>query len=323
MAAAGVSVVLGELRELAALYGPSGMEGAVREYLTERLHAVSKRIYTDRAGNLVVFRRGTHQGNTWMFTAPMDQIGLIVTAANKRLKFAPYGYAGIAPPVGTAVVFANGGIGIVGEHEGERYIDAGVGRAASIAQVGDVAVIRSAVMCRDGFIAGSGLNNRGGCAVLLSAIRSIAGMDVKFDTYFVFTAQHLNGMKGAAYAAYQLRPTMAVTVEAVQADAPGLERYSVELGKGPVVKLRDGLHIGHGQVKRLLIGAAQRAGLPYQLTADREGATDSAAVHVSRDGVLTGHIAIPVRYLHTPNEACRETDLTQAAKLVAELVAGD
>jgi endoglucanase len=71
----------------------------------------------------------------------------------------------------------------------------------------------------------------------------------------------------------------------------------------------------------MLVGLAEREGIPYAVEASpRSTGTDADAIHLSRGGVATGIISIPIRYMHSPNEMIALSDVENAAKLIAAFV---
>ncbi len=101
-------------------------------------------------------------------------------------------------------------------------------------------------------------------------------------------------------------------------DAPGIEVKG--LGKHP---LGSGAVIGRGSILNpalfeLLHDAAEAEKIPFTLEASgRATGTDADAVHLSRGGVPTGLVSIPVRYMHSPVEVVELADVEACARLVA------
>jgi putative aminopeptidase FrvX len=56
--------------------------------------------------------------------------------------------------------------------------------------------------------------------------------------------------------------------------------------------------------------------------APRATGTDANVMQLSHDGVATGLIGIPNRYMHSPVEVVHLDDLDHAARLLAEFCAG-
>jgi endoglucanase len=69
---------------------------------------------------------------------------------------------------------------------------------------------------------------------------------------------------------------------------------------------------------RLILQAAKAEEIPYQI-APEAGATgtDANAMQVSRAGMATGLVGLPLRYMHTPVELCCLKDVEDTARLMA------
>ena len=72
----------------------------------------------------------------------------------------------------------------------------------------------------------------------------------------------------------------------------------------------------HPKVKELLISAADEEGIPYQLEVSEGGTTDASAIHLTREGIPTGVISPPTRYIHTPVSVVNVEDVENAVKLI-------
>ena len=63
---------------------------------------------------------------------------------------------------------------------------------------------------------------------------------------------------------------------------------------------------------------AQANSIPVQINAlGYPASNDGAAIQISRGGCATGLVTIPNRYMHSPVELVAESDLEQAAHLIA------
>jgi len=105
-------------------------------------------------------------------------------------------------------------------------------------------------------------------------------------------------------------------------DTPGNDKKQLgdtKLGEGPV--LFRGPNINPRVFERLE-AAAQAQEIPVQVRgAPRATGTDANAIQLSREGVATGLVGIPNRYMHSPVEVVALADLDNAAKLLAEFCA--
>jgi endoglucanase len=71
-------------------------------------------------------------------------------------------------------------------------------------------------------------------------------------------------------------------------------------------------------VFELLHDAAEREAIPFTLESLGRGTgTDADAIHLSRAGVPTGLVSVPLRYMHSPVELVSVHDVDAAARLIA------
>src|SRR5262249_27113260 len=73
-------------------------------------------------------------------------------------------------------------------------------------------------------------------------------------------------------------------------------------------------------VFELLRSTAERTGVKYSLHAvGRDTSTNADAIHIAREGVATGLVSLPNRYMHSPNELVSLDDVDKTATLLAEV----
>ena len=78
--------------------------------------------------------------------------------------------------------------------------------------------------------------------------------------------------------------------------------------------------ISDPKVVKWMVETATHAKIPFQREILAAGWTDAKAIQVSRDGVPAGCISIPCRYVHSPSEMMDINDVTNAIKLLSNLV---
>ena len=70
-----------------------------------------------------------------------------------------------------------------------------------------------------------------------------------------------------------------------------------------------------------LISTSQEKGINYQLEAiANPTGTDANTIQISREGIRTGLVSIPCRYMHSPVEIVDEEDLNMTTKLLVEFI---
>ena len=319
------------IKELTEAYGPSGREETVRKVIEDKIKPMVDKMEVDSLGNLIARKKGP--GKRVMLAAHMDELGLMVTYIDKKgfLRFSNVG--GISPHIllGERVVFANGTVGTIGCEKIESmkdlnfqklYIDIGASEqkeAEDQVKIGDIAVYQRGFQDLGRRIISKSLDDRVGCAVLIQALKEIESP--VNDLFFVFTVQEEVGVRGARTSAYRIKPDYGLAVDVTRTgDTPESETMAVALGKGPTVKVKDTLIITHPKVKKIMVDAAERTGIPYQLEVLERGGTDSGAIHLSREGVPSGVMSIPCRYIHTPSEMVDYDDVINGVKLLKSIL---
>ncbi len=201
----------------------------------------------------------------------------------------------------------------VGARDGEQ--------AAELVRVGDVAVIAGDPLeLPNGRVASRALDNRLGSFVALEAARLTAQAGgAEWELVAVAAAQEETTFGGSRTSAFSLEPDAAIVVDVTHAtDVPGVEVKETgkhELGSGPVLGRGSTLHPA---LFELLHETAEREGIAFTVEAiGRSTGTDADAVHLSRGGVPTALVSIPVRYMHSPVEVVALSDVHACARLIA------
>ena len=206
----------------------------------------------------------------------------------------------------------------------EMHIDIGArdgAQARELVRVGDVAVIDAEpATLPNGRLTSRALDNRLGSYVALEAARLVAQAGgARWELAAVAAAQEEISFGGSRTSAFALRPDAAIVVDVTHAtDAPGVEVKEAgkhELGSGAVIgrgaRLNEALF-------ELILSTAQKEQIPVTVEASgRATGTDADAVHLSRSGVPTGLVLIPVRYMHSPVELVQLDDVDACARLIA------
>jgi len=318
------------LKKLCTAYGPTGREQKVADVIKTMIEPYADEIRQDTMGNLIALKKGSVGGKKIMLAAHMDEIGLIVTHIDDDgfLRVAPVGGVNPQRSMFHRVLFENGVQGVIGHQTKDfkiqdmkmdhLFVDIGTKtkrQAQNKVQIGDIAKF-SAPYIRLGRRASSpAMDNRAGCAVLVDLMSKIKGNAL--DIYFVFTSQEEVGLRGARTAAFGLRPDLGIAIDVTPTgDTPDSMRFSVDLGKGPAIKIKDRSLICNPKVVKLLTAAAEKAGIKTQREVLTFGGTDSGAIQTTGDGVPAGVISIPCRYVHSQSETVDIGDIEGAVKLL-------
>ncbi len=188
-------------------------------------------------------------------------------------------------------------------------------------RIGDVAVVDADLIeFPNGRIVSRALDNRVGCYIAAEVARLVAAAGgAPGDVVAMAVVQEETTFAGSRTSAFSLDPDVAVVVDLTHAtDQPGVElgpTTTHTLESGPVIARGTALH---PQVFELLYQAAEQEGIPFTVESlGRATGTDADAIHLSRNGVPTGLVSIPCRYMHSPVEMVSLADIDAAAKLIA------
>ncbi len=322
------------LARLAGAFGPSGSEDTVRSLIKKEIEGLSEEVFEDNLGNLVAFK-GSHETTKIMVAAHMDEIGFMVIFIddNGFLRFTNIGGVLKNSLVGSSVVFQNGTVGVIAQEKikdrkeldyNKMFIDIGARNkeeAQEKIKIGDTAVFSSAINQEGTRLMGKSMDNRVGCALLIEAMRRLPA-SLPQGVNFVFTVQEEVGLRGARPASYSLKPHYGLAVDVTRVgDTPEPEyKMDVSLGKGPAVKVKDSSIICHPKVIELMVKTAEKNNIPFQMEVLERGGTDAGAIHLSREGIPSGVLSIPCRYIHTATEMVDLNDLENGVMFLVELL---
>lgn len=343
------------LKQLTAVDAPSGAERRAEELIRSLAGDTVVETRVDALGNLIARRPGAAKPDGGaaprvMIAAHMDEIGLIVTrveqgflhvakvggvdpraALGQEVTVYPTGPGADAYPDGLPGYVGSRPPHLLSEAERKKVIPFGdlrvdLGRppeffAGGIVRVGNRVALRGPhTELLGGRLATKALDNRASVAVMLGCLGYLASMRHTWDVYAVATVQEEIGLRGATTAAFGVAPDIAVALDVTFGETPGVgSEETFPMGKGPTIGLGPNLH--PGIVKRLK-EAADELELSYALEPlPGNSGTDAWAIQVTQEGIPTGLISVPVRYMHSTVETLVTDDLDRAARLLAAFIA--
>jgi putative aminopeptidase FrvX len=145
----------------------------------------------------------------------------------------------------------------------------------------------------------------------------------KCTVYAVGTVQEEVGLRGATTAAFGIHPDIGIALDVTVAGGiPGVKEVEapIKMRKGPSLTVADRGLMTHPKVLRWLKDAAEEHKIPYQLETDLPGTTDAARISLTREGVPSGVISIPTRYIHSPTALLSLKDAQNAVKLTVTAI---
>jgi putative aminopeptidase FrvX len=330
------------LRELLTTPAPSGYEAPAAAKWRAAAEPFAE-VWTDTLGTSYAKVAGTGGGPTFAVFGHIDEIGIALTHVDDQGNFAFSVIGGYDPATLVAqrveLVTRNGIVpGVIARRrlppserrEGKKpelsdlHIDIGArdrDEALQLVEIGDPGVLGGAPEeLPNGRFVSRSLDNRLGSFVALEAARAVAEAGgAAGDVIAVASVQEEVGVYGARAAAFGLEPQVAIAVDITPStDAPGGDAKiggKIEVGSGPAIARGSTLH---PRVFELLRVAAEAESIDHSVEVTTAHTyTDADYVHLSRAGVPTGLVSIPIRYTHTSIELAQWSDVDGAIRLIA------
>jgi putative aminopeptidase FrvX len=332
------------LKKLLDTPGPSGFESAPAKIWRAEASKFAK-VRNDVTGNSIA-EVNPEGSPTIMLAGHIDEIGVIVTYIDDEGYAYISGIGGWDPQVLVAqrirFLGRDGDVfGVIGKkpihlmktEDREKaskmtdlWVDIGAAskkEAEERLSVGDPGVIDSRTMeFPNGRLVSRSIDDRIGAFIVLEALRRYAESPGSAHVVAVATTQEEIGYRGggAGVCATCIGPQMALVVDVTFAtDHPQVEKK--EIGEA---KLGGGAVLARGSiispvVFNLLRDTAESKKIPFTVHAvGRDTSTDADAIHIAREGVATGLVSVPNRYMHSPNEMVSLEDVDNIATLLAE-----
>ncbi len=289
-------------------------------------------------GNTAFFIKGKSD-KTILLEAHIDEIGFTVTAVSEEgfLSVAPAGGFDLRtlpsarvmvhgkqeiPAVFTSIPPHLSKDDMVFDDIEKLYVDTGLGsRAKELISVGDFITYKTeAAELLSNRVTGKALDNRAGVSTLLAVADMLREDAPDTNVIVLFCNQEEIGTRGAITSAFALDIDEAICVDVSFGDYPGIDAKECgKLGFGPMIGISPSLDRG---LSDRLTSIAKAEGIPYQLEVmGGKTSTDADMVSLSREGIKTALVSIPLRNMHTNCEVVDTADIEAAAKLIYKFIA--
>ena len=333
------------LKRLLEAPSPSGFEQPAQKIWRENVGKYADRIQTDVHGNCIgiINEEGCPR---ILLAGHCDELGFMVQYITDEgfLHFRTIGGfdVNIIPGRRVKVHTKNGPIlGVTGkkaihvmtDEEKKKkveihdlWIDIGVSdrkEAEALVSVGDpVTYTVGFEELRKDLAISRGFDDKAGSFAVGEVLRMLSGKSFKAAVYSVSTVQEEVGLRGARTSAFGINPKVGIAVDVTHAtDHPDMDKKRVgdiKLGYGPVIAR--GANI-NPVVEKILIRTARDEKIPFQIVAAPGGTgTDANAIQLTRAGVATGLVSIPLRYMHTSVETLSLKDVENVSKLLTAFI---
>lgn len=205
----------------------------------------------------------------------------------------------------------------------ELVVDVGLSFAAlrDVVSVGDFISFQQPLRnLLNDRVSGKAIDNRASVAAVTRALEYLQGRRHVWDVVAVATVQEETRLLGAFTSAFAQRPDIAVAIDVTFAKGPGAkENHLFEMDEGPTVGLGANVHPG-------VLQKLQEAASAIEMTVHLEphayhSGTDAYGLQIAREGIPTGLVSIPIRYMHTMVETVAMADIERAGRLLGEFAA--
>lgn len=339
--------LLERIEQLTRLRGGPGFEGDVVAVMSSEMQRLGAQVQVDAMGNVIGRLGAGDQKYSVMVCAHTDEVGLIVKYVDEDgfIYFDTNGMVNTAVLPATPVdICTDAGVvpGVIAARSrhllsqeemaaapnlDDLWIEVGARNAAEVRtlgiQIGDSIVYQPNFRhLGNGYFTSKSIDNRAGCAILLSLIEQLRDKPLGYDLIVAACVQEEIGSRGAAVVAQTVQPLLAIVLDTVPAGEPVTprRRAPVAVGGGPVIRSADTLPtllgtIYNRNIRRRLVKTAEQLGMNYQLDVARTW-TDAATIHTAGRGVPSGGVFIPRRGSHSPAEVACLTDVERTLLLL-------
>lgn len=342
------------LKKLTETPGPPGREHEIGQLIHETWKPLVDSMEQDRIGNIIAnkFGTGPEPRRRIILAAHMDEISLMV----KKIVAFPdeesgYGFLKVTNVGGIDLRHLLGQIvqihstgesaspltGIIGALPGrmlsdyeqsqvfdfdDLVVDVGLSYKTLIkrVEVGDFITFRQPMRkLLNQRVAGKALDNRASLAAVSLCLENLQKQEHNWDVLAVATVQEETRYLGAFTSAYSLIPDAAVAVDVTFGRGPGVkDDESYELDAGPVLGIGPNYHPA---INKALRDAAGHLEMNLHLEpSSSPGGTDAFGLQISREGIPTATLLIPLRNMHTTVESVALKDIERTGRLLATFI---
>jgi endoglucanase len=329
------------LKDLCAVAAPAGHEAPIRAVIRDAWADWVDAFQIDGLGSLIAVKYGTgdEPRRRVMICAHMDEIGLIVAEVRdgfirtSALGGVDYRVLSSQPVIVHGRRELPGVVGAAPPHmalnrrtypdSDELWIDVGLPAddVAELVRVGDVITFDSPFFDLKGTrVGGKSMDNRASVAAVTLCLDELSRRVHEWDVYAVASAQEETSGSGAQTAAHQIQPDLAIVIDGTFALQRGVsEDEGFKLGDGPTVGRGPNFHPG---VLRMMQKRARGEEIILHVEAvPGNSGTDAWTIQVSRMGVPTTLLGIPMRNMHSPVEIVNIRDIRRVGRLLAAFIA--
>ncbi len=350
--------IVEEIEHLTSIPALSGIEDQMIKEMSKRFKPLADEIEIDRIGNVIAKFVGRDNSTPSMLVfAHMDEIGLMVRKIEKNgfIRFDRIGGMPEKTLMGQFMdvhtvngeSFFTGMVGTYSHHftppeeksivppHKQMYIDIGAKSYDEVINKGihvgsPITYHHQFKRIGENLISGKTMDNRVGCLMLIALAEYLKENQPKGTVYIVASVQEEFNIRGVMPVFYKYEPAASICIDITPAcDTPDLNfTYEISLGKGPAITYMN-FH-GRGTLagiipspplRRYMEHTLNELKIPWQRDISLGVITDDAfTLMAGTEGISMAHLAIPMRYSHSPIETCDLCDIDAGIKALNTMV---
>ncbi|MBQ7986366.1 MAG: M20/M25/M40 family metallo-hydrolase, partial [Clostridia bacterium] len=157
-------------------------------------------------------------------------------------------------------------------------------------------------------------DDRACAAAVITILKNIQKENLPFDVYAVFAAKEEVGGFGAMTATYSIMPDIAIAIDVCHGVTPDNSKDAYEIGDGCVIDVGPNIH---PKISDRLIATAKEFDIKHQIEVEGGNTgTDAWVMQVVGEGIPTGLLSVPLKYMHTTVETISVSDVEAVANLL-------
>lgn len=331
-----------KIKKLTNAYGVSGDEFRISKIAAELMAPYCDRVEIDDFGNVLGYRDcGIPGAKTVMLDAHIDQIGFLITEVTEEgfLRFTTVGGVDQRMLLGSelTVLTKKGPIlGIVAaipphlQKDGddkksvpipEMVVDIGMTgeQAKKVVRVGDyMAFANDAMELQGDALCGKAFDDRACLVCLLHTMDLLQGKPLAVNVVVSASTKEETGFQGGISAGFKVQPDYAIAVDVTHARTGDAPQVIVKLGDGPNVDMGSN---SNPKFAKRVIEVARAKQIPHIITSCPAGSgTNAWPIQMQGQGVTTLVVSLPLKYMHSPVEMLRMSDVKNVGKLLAAFI---
>lgn len=316
-----------QFEKLLNIFGVSGHEADVRNYIIQNISNISNKVTVDNIGNIIVKfeeENSTKRKNI-IIAAHMDEVGIKVKEIkeNGNIKFNELGSLKVRNLLMNKIIFKNGVVGVITSEYNMRdikprdmealEIDCGFldkNEAETLINIGQIGTFYNHYFENEDIIISKAIDNRVGCWILFNLIKnfSISNNNI----IFIFTCKEEVGFKGMEYVIGRINSDIVIDIDTISVE----NIKDLQLGKGPTIKISDSLTNCDKELIDKFKKISKEYNINTQLEITDNGGTELSVINQKCNSVKLIGLSVPIKYGHSANSIVNKRDILECERLL-------